>query len=589
MSRWLRDCVGLGMLAIAAGCGGGGGPRLEDADGTAAAIAAADDAARAQATAGVTGARRAVWQTIATEWQPFTLSTPTLVRYGAGEAWVRMLMPAGTSRCTNAVMGTDPAPHVVKRCEALTAVAASDTPAPPSSSPATGTPPPATTTAKLQASRLAGVAPLAVLFDATGSRFAGVQGDAFTAAQFSFDYGDERGTSWRVSGLPKNTDQGGPIAAHVFETPGRYTVTVRVSHGGGPPAEATVTLNVLDPKAYYAGAATVCVSGSGDFSGCPDGAARRATLPAGTEWNRRRVLLRRGEAFGEVAVTDGNSGVTVGAFGSGAAPEVESVGVGAWRPRSAQFATDVTVMDLAVADGITQCLGSRVLLLRNALTGPGPKNAIYIGGVGYWAVDDPYRTVPTEAFHHAREIFLVENTVIGSTAGDGYNVYGDAAQLALLGNVMGTSMYHTVRLTGAHKAVLAHNELRGQTSAETYHVLKIHSSGLGDYADAFGVSGRQWASDQIVVANNVFGHPANLMQWTVAISPQNDRYREGVRDVIVTGNRFHHGRATVQDLTFGGRNLVQRNNQVAGGGTLAVGVGHTGGLPASWNGPYGLR
>jgi uncharacterized protein (DUF1800 family) len=58
------------------------------------------------------------WSFVANEWGSFTLSAPARVRYGAGSAWVERDLPAGQAFCTNAFFGTDPAPGVVKRCEA---------------------------------------------------------------------------------------------------------------------------------------------------------------------------------------------------------------------------------------------------------------------------------------------------------------------------------------------------------------------------------------------------------------------------------------------------------------------------------------
>ncbi|VTU23434.1 Endoglucanase precursor [Variovorax sp. PBL-H6] len=56
--------------------------------------------------------------TLATEGGTFTVSSPTLVAYGAGTRWVQKTVN-GTVPCTNAFFGTDPAPFVVKSCRVV--------------------------------------------------------------------------------------------------------------------------------------------------------------------------------------------------------------------------------------------------------------------------------------------------------------------------------------------------------------------------------------------------------------------------------------------------------------------------------------
>jgi hypothetical protein len=293
----------------------------------------------------------------------------------------------------------------------------------------------------------------------------------------------------------------------------------------------------------------VCVSPAREFAGCPAGARQQAALPSA--YRGSRVLLHRGERFGDIGLGDGEHDVQIGAYGSGAAPQVNAVGVGAGRPDSEQFAHDITVMDLSVGAGINQCLGHRVLIWRNRLHGAGEHNGIYFGGVRYWAEEDPWRKLPSSAFVHAREIFIVENQVLGSLDGDGYNLYGEGAQFAILG----------------------------------YHVLKLHSGGLKAYDSHYSRSGHEWASDQVVLADNLFGNADDNNQWTVAVCPQNDSSAEGLQDVILERNRFARPSASSLDLVWAGRRLTQRGNQGPSGQALRVGTGHAAALPAAWRQP----
>jgi hypothetical protein len=449
----------------------------------------------------------------------------------------------------------------------------------------------------LQASRTVGPAPLAVLFDATGSVAAEAGVDAFRSLDHEFNFGDDRGQVWALSGQPKNVQRGGPLAAHVFDLPGTYNVLLRVRTASGHSAEQTVIITVQDPDVLFAGSRTVCVSALGNYSACPAGAAQQSTLPASLDG--KRVLLRRGEAFGAINIRHEDDGVVVGAYGSGPKPQVSQVAIGAGRPTVADFPDDITVMDLDVANGIEQSgSASRLLLYRNDLddAGPSANNRIVVGGaLEYWGTSaDPYRVVPTSAFYNPHEIFIVENRVQGSTDNDANplgNFYGTAARMAFLGNDMGGASQHTIRLFRAHKTVLAHSALRGRSNDGVRHSLKVHSGGFGAYSDALATSGETWATRQLVIADNLMGDPADNNGWTVAIRPQNDGpdSAEGIEDVIVERNRFVRGPNTNTDLLLVGRRISTRHNTRADGGALNISVHPQGaypGLPSAWRGPY---
>lgn len=177
--------------------------------------------------------------------------------------------------------------------------------------------------ASFTASRTDGcVAPCAVFFDATATS------DASTDAPFHdldhrWDFGDERGESWSVSGMPKNTAIGG-IAGHLYTHPGAFEVTLRVTNRAGEQAIATHQVHVADPDVVFAGTRTLCVSTTGDFSGCPAGAAhaRSADFDASVaNAPGRRTLLRRGETFTwdrVVRLVDASAGgASIGVFGDG--------------------------------------------------------------------------------------------------------------------------------------------------------------------------------------------------------------------------------------------------------------------------------
>lgn len=88
------------------------------------------------------------------------------------------------------------------------------------------------------ASRLSGVAPLAVFFDATATT-ATATTRPFHDIEYKWNFGDPagspvNGTTWTNgsrAGASSRNAATGPVAAHVFETPGTYTVALTAFDG----------------------------------------------------------------------------------------------------------------------------------------------------------------------------------------------------------------------------------------------------------------------------------------------------------------------------------------------------------------------
>jgi hypothetical protein len=167
------------------------------------------------------------------------------------------------------------------------------------------------------------VAPCAVFFDATATSDPSTDAP-FLDLDYRWDFGDERGAAWSVSGLPKNTAIGG-IAGHLFEQPGDFTVTLVVTDRAGRQAVSKRKVRVDDPAVAFAGEKTVCVSVAGDFTGCPAGAARVRSADFDASVANapgRRTLLRRGETFAwdrALRLVDATGrGASIGVYGAGA-------------------------------------------------------------------------------------------------------------------------------------------------------------------------------------------------------------------------------------------------------------------------------
>ena len=118
-----------------------------------------------------------------------------------------------------------------------------------------------------------GVAPLGVHFDVSSVEFNGQVQDPIRDLGYRWNFGDDNGKTWSTNQESKNSDEGF-IAAHLFETPGTYEVSVEVSSLDNTfdAIEKTVNITVLDPDEIYPGDNTICFSMEGNFDGCPTGA-----------------------------------------------------------------------------------------------------------------------------------------------------------------------------------------------------------------------------------------------------------------------------------------------------------------------------
>lgn len=252
-------------------------------------------------------------------------------------------------------------------------------------------------TVDLQASRVSGAAPLAVQFNASGTKHSNGSVDTFRQVFYTWDFG-ERATGrnpghWRhgisevlSAPLSKDEDCCSPISAHVYDLPGTYTATVTARDRAGTIATKSVTITVRDPDTVWSGGSTVCVSASGNFSGCPAGARQVKTSDfaaalqsqCGIPGNRPvRCLFRRGEKFFATRKTrTGDGPHLIGAFGNGAAPVIDhsnNLETSLISPNG----DDIRIMDLSVtrsrtADGTTFVSGgsgTHVLVYRTEAEG----------------------------------------------------------------------------------------------------------------------------------------------------------------------------------------------------------------------------
>jgi hypothetical protein len=429
----------------------------------------------------------------------------------------------------------------------------------------------------LVASRITGVAPLAVHFDASGTTSSETS-RPFHDVYYSWDFGDPAGgATWSYgarSGLSKNAARG-PISVHVFETPSTYTVSLLVFDGVSL-GSISVEVVVDDPDVVFSGINTICFSTSGTFTGAPSGASEVTTSDWDSAINTyiasgKRLLFRRGEtfSFGSDGWIDVDGPGTIGAFGSGAKPivsaSVNGIKALAFGLYTAPGLNDWRIMDLDITGNGNNAVNAvacyegnvgqmnQMLLLRCDMHNMGAATSWSEDILDYWngAGGHPGHTI-------FDEIFLVECTTANILGGDArYSFFGSAHHLGIVGCDLdndGTGS-HSVRITHTQKAVISNNRLAG--AGATHHVIKLHAYLWGS-AGVSNPDGVGTYSEQIVISDNdvVGGSEA----WTIAIGPQDGGSDERVRNVIYERNMNNGASANQVQVIVWASEITARNN-----------------------------
>ena len=451
-----------------------------------------------------------------------------------------------------------------------------------------GATPPAPLAPSVVASRTSGVAPLAVFFDATGTT-SPVTTRPFHEIEYRWDFGDPGSGTWtstpNMPNLSRNAAMG-PVAAHVFETPGTYTVAMTALDGTNT-ASCSVRITVANPDVVFAGANTICFSTSGTFTGCPAGAQQIPTSSFATVVTHaaplRRLLLRRGETWS--AATSANLVQTgpgiLGAFGPGASPIIRATGnvnILQISSGSTPALKDWRVMDLEF-DGLS---GNNV----EAVMANGGADQITLlrlnahnlaSGIDFPISVLDYWNANGSPGHHTWDQLAVIDSTITTVINSGCSAYISGTRLSFLGNVADDSIAgeHILRTPYIGKGVISNNTLSRPRA--TKHVLKMHGPNFG----SAGVAGGG-PTEKVVVSDNKF--VGGNDDWTVALGPQNAQVDERVRDILVERNWFKAGATTQVGLVIFAAETTVRNNIIDTTGAKAhhcIAVSRRGIEPAS--------
>lgn len=394
------------------------------------------------------------------------------------------------------------------------------------------------------ASRLIGVAPLAVFFDAAETRDAtdnvvktGTTATATTARPFHdleyrWDFGDASAGTWSAgarSGISKNTATG-PVAAHVYETPAIYTVKLEVTDGTNTVKyqdSCAPKIEVQNPNDVFPGTNTVCIAASDPpagvtsavwWDGCPANATQVvqpnfataigtfANPSGGYAKTNKRVLFRRGDTFTATVsgvITQTGPGI-VGAFGTDPnKPKVRMEGtthILVLSTNSSPNITDWRVMDLDF-DGLNKS---------NNFAGISSAGAIHQVLILNMRMRDIYRGVlfsgTTLDWYHKYgppghtmwdQLAIVDNTINPNSAAgtdmSSWMIFASARRLAILGNTLGNTASttpmgsHTVRSSYTGKGVISNNTIARPGATGSGNLgLKLHAPAWCDAGSLAG-------------------------------------------------------------------------------------------------------
>ena len=419
-------------------------------------------------------------------------------------------------------------------------------------------------------SRYSGVAPLAVFFDASATT-ASATTRPFHNLEYRWDFADTASGNWAYgskAGTASRNTATGPVAAHVFETPGTYRVGIAVTDGTNTVSNQCVEIAVQDPGLEFASAKTVCISRSGNFTGCPSGATQVTSSDADASvasyigTGNKRILFRRGESFDvstPIRIAQNGSGM-VGAFGSGAKPVMNLIADAA--AFSLSSITTPNISDWRFIDMTIQ--GNDLPGASAGFSGGGSINNTLFARIdvknvkfGWSFSTSTLNGINNSGFTSPEwdGMFIIDSTVktlVGADNGSN-GMYVCAKRLAIMGNHVDPDQRgeHGIRTCHTDRGVYAHNTIEDIISGRAF--LSIRSPDQGSST----LLGVVYTEKIYVSDNHFFGGNTNGMAGT---GPTNQGSTGRIRTQIWERNLFQGSSATTGYLTLLGEDISVRNN-----------------------------
>ena len=411
-----------------------------------------------------------------------------------------------------------------------------------------------TITPSIVEARSSGVAPLSVFFDASGTTAASLTSKPFHELVYVWSFGDTAGgATWTYgarSGLSKN-QAFGPVASHVFETAGSYTVTLTVFHfdSGGTMSSASTTtsITVTNADTVFSGTNTIVFATDGVFTGKPTGAQEVTASDFASAVNTyqasgKRLLFKKGQTFTNTSVARLSVGSSqIGAWGSGAKPIVNlsaSVPSLVFSGETTPNITDMVAMDIdfrgggnANTSGVSwdgachQAVALRIDV--SGMTGTSFGNSQYAID-GYNGGAHPGHLL----WDQLSVIDCTSGSINGGVASSGpCAAFLAAKRLTVMGNSFdnNSGAEHILRTPIIIGGVVQNNYLA--RPANSKHTWQAH----GPWEATFTFTTER-SSKNLVASNNYHYDPTAA--WLVYMGPTN-LYNELIKDVIIESCYFN--------------------------------------------------
>lgn len=401
-----------------------------------------------------------------------------------------------------------------------------------------------------------------------------LNGGSPITARYEWDFGDSSGKYNKLVGWN---------AAHIYDNPGTYTITLRLANEGGKSDTATKTITVTSDNRR-----TIYVSNSGSDSnngsqGSPIKTLGKAESMLGGSSNVK-ILLERGDVF---SVTDSinasGDNIEFGAYGSGTIPQIRWDGSRLYRPiislqgsnqvvENISFTTKFTdrekdsMPDAILAGGHNIAVrGVEFLNVGNGVN----SNAQPVGVL----VQDS--TAPSDVglrsyfvWVEGNDHVLLGNRVANSTREAIFRISRNAQRTLLYGN----DFTNRSRVSAGDRLDVAKNTLTVQWGSYAYIANNTLNNGpvrVGPLGEADGMTFYNSRFNYTVLENNRFNtptftlHGASHTMWRNNISVSNgytahtiegynSQYNRGVVNVSMVNNTVTNNSDRGKFLEVGG-------------------------------------
>lgn len=356
-------------------------------------------------------------------------------------------------------------------------------------------------------------------------------------------------------------------SAHLYDTPGNYTITLTVINGGGKRDTATmgVTVKSSNRKAYY-----VSEDGSDSNSGASSSPFKTFAKAMSKAGDNTEILFRRGDTFKvyEGEMPSGASNLVIGAYGSGGSNPRLMWGSGI-------PSKDKDFISVSLGDGVVV----RDLTFQTPFTGDGKNklNSVRPGGKNIAVVDCNFvdMTEGVNANWQPKGLLIQGNKALTDLKGGMFWAAGSDLVYAGNSNVDSTNE-NILRISGdgTQRVAINYNNLRNsfkgtlvaQKSTYVYVYGNIFKGQVNDKGDGgkaeigpLGKDTGEKGSDQrtryVVFEGNTLQDNSQLQihhgseyvsvrenvfksdnMFAIMVEGYNDSYRRTVKDLMIRDN-----------------------------------------------------